>query len=163
RGHLRIADVGSGGLIHQPLELRASGWSIEKAARTGIANGKAPHSLLSRMHAGFRRPIKAQDVAEAAQNGDELALSILLRAWSDLAEGICQVIALLCPQRIVIGGGVSLMGEDLLFRPLRALVAERVFAPFANCFEIVPAALGEEVVVHGALALARKRMERHKR
>jgi glucokinase len=41
---------------------------------------------------------------------------------------------------------------------LRKLVAERVFKPFAGCYEIVPAALGEEVVVHGALALARRRL-----
>jgi glucokinase len=31
-----------------------------------------------------------------------------------------------------------------------------VFRPFADCYDIVPAALGEEVVVHGALALAAK-------
>ena len=41
--------------------------------------------------------------------------------------------------------------------PLRRKVAEHVFEPFADCFDIVPAALGEEVVVHGALALARQR------
>jgi glucokinase len=50
------------------------------------------------------------------------------------------------------------MGEAVLFQPLRAFVAERVFKPFAGCYDIVPAALGEEVVVHGALALARKRL-----
>jgi glucokinase len=50
------------------------------------------------------------------------------------------------------------MGERLLFEPLRRLVAERVFQPFAGCYDIVPAALGEEVVVHGALALARRRL-----
>ena len=50
------------------------------------------------------------------------------------------------------------MGEDLLFQPLRRLVAERVFKPFAGLTDIVPAALGEEVVVHGAIALARKRL-----
>jgi glucokinase len=49
------------------------------------------------------------------------------------------------------------MGEELLFEPLRRLVAERVFAPFAGLTDIVPAALGEEVVVHGAIAMARKR------
>jgi glucokinase len=75
---------------------------------------------------------------------------------SSLADAICHVIALLCPRRIVIGGGVSLLG-DALFVPLRRLVAERVFKPFAGLTEIVPAALGEEVVVHGALALARQR------
>jgi glucokinase len=52
---------------------------------------------------------------------------------------------------------VSLIGEALFFTPLRRFVAERVFRPFADCYEIVPAALGEEVVVHGALALARQR------
>jgi len=49
------------------------------------------------------------------------------------------------------------MGEELLFTPLRQKVAERVFKPFADCYEIVAASLGEEMVVHGALALARKR------
>jgi hypothetical protein len=38
------------------------------------------------------------------------------------------------------------------------MVAERVFKPFADCCDIVPATLGEEVVVHGALALARKKL-----
>ena len=51
------------------------------------------------------------------------------------------------------------MGEELLFEPLRRLVAERVFKPFAGLTDIVPAALGEEVVVHGAIALARQRLK----
>ena len=37
-------------------------------------------------------------------------------------------------------------------------VAARAFPPFAGLTEIVPAALGEEVVVHGALALARQKL-----
>jgi glucokinase len=38
------------------------------------------------------------------------------------------------------------------------MVAQRAFAPFADCYDIVPATLGEEVVVHGTLALARRRL-----
>src|SRR5206468_5350103 len=86
--------------------------------------------------------------------GDPAARAVLDTAWNYLAEALCHVIALLCPRRVVIGGGVSLMGDETLFVPLRRMVAERVFQPFADCYEIVPAALGEEVVVHGALALA---------
>jgi glucokinase len=82
-------------------------------------------------------------------------VDFLSERWTTLAEAICTVIALICPRRIIIGGGVSLMGEDLFFEPLRREVAKRVFHPFANCYEIVPAALGEDVVVHGALALAK--------
>ena len=48
----------------------------------------------------------------------------------------------------------------MFFQPLRRFVAERVFKPFAGLTDIVPAALGEAVVVHGALALARQQLAR---
>ena len=97
-------------------------------------------------------------IVQAAEQGDPICRAVLEDVREAVAEAICHVIALLCPRRIVIGGGVSLMGERVLFQPLRELVAERVFKPFAGCYDIVPAALGEEVVVHGALALARRRL-----
>ena len=60
----------------------------------------------------------------------------------------------MAPRRIVIGGGVSLIGAEW-FEAIRQLVDRFVFPPFRHGFDIVPAALGEEVVVQGALALAR--------
>jgi glucokinase len=129
-GHLRMATADG----PKVLELVASGWAIDRAAgRSG------------------------REVAEAVAHGDTAARAVVDAACGYLAEALCHVIALLCPRRIVIGGGVSLMGEEVFFAPLRRMVAERVFRPFADCYEIVPAALGEEVVVHGALALARRR------
>ena len=104
--------------------------------------------------AGGVDAITAQTVATAAAMGDGLAQRVLDRAVSALADAICAAVVLVGPRRVVIGGGVSLMGEGLLFAPLRARIAERVFAPFAGLTDVVPAALGEEVVVHGALALA---------
>ena len=123
------------------LEDMASGWGIQRVFGdlSGVLN-----------------PPTAAEIGQAARD-DNFARQVLDFAIDRLAEGICQVIALLCPRRIVIGGGVSLMGEKLLIEPLRKLVAERVFKPFAGCYDIVPATLGEEVVVHGALALARKK------
>ncbi len=97
------------------------------------------------------------EIVDLARTGDDGARETIRRATDALAEGICTVIKLLCPRRIIIGGGVSLMGEDLFFAPIRKYVAERGFKPFAGLTDIVPAALGEEVVVHGALALARQR------
>ena len=99
-----------------------------------------------------------EEIGSAAVAGHQSSQYLLAKTWEILAEEICHVIALLSPRRIVIGGGVSLMGEKLLFEPLRQMVAERVFKPFADCYDIVSAALGEAVVVHGALALARKRL-----
>src|SRR5688572_27922673 len=99
-------------------------------------------------------------VGEAARHGDSFAKARHDDALDALAEAICSVVALLCPKRIVIGGGVPLLGDELFFEPLRAKVAERVFKPFAGLTDIVPAVLGEAVVVHGALALARMKAGR---
>jgi glucokinase len=134
-GHLRVSD-GTGRIVEE----LASGRGIERAA-AGLESDRA---------------VSAREIAASARGGNPLALGAIQQATEALSDGICSVIALLCPARIVIGGGVSLMGEDLFFAPLRRLVADRVFAPFRGLTEIVPAALGEEVVVHGALALARQ-------
>ncbi|MBY0458236.1 MAG: ROK family protein [Gemmataceae bacterium] len=102
--------------------------------------------------------LTTRDVAEAAATGDPNASYILGVATNALASALSQVVTLLCPRRVIIGGGVSLIGEELFFAPLRRHVEERVFEPFRGLTDIVPAALGEEVVVHGALALARQKL-----
>jgi glucokinase len=139
------------------LEQVSSGWAIAAKANEKLKKGGTGSSLL-RLIDGRRQEVTCLDVAMAAEERDELALRVLQDAWSALAQAICHVIVLLCPRRIVIGGGVSLIGESLFFEPLRKEVATWVFKPFAGCYDIVPAALGEEVVVHGALALARKKL-----
>jgi glucokinase len=157
-GHLRVEDVGC--LVTWfPLEEHCSGWAIGRKANEELWSDRGYSSSLFRLVAGEKRSVTTEDVGRAASKGDQFALSILNGAWEKLAHAICHVIALLCPRRIVIGGGVSLLGEDLLFIPLREKVAASVFQPFASCYEIIPAALGEEVVVHGALALARRRLQ----
>ncbi len=155
-GHLRIAhpDRRENAPI-QPMETYASGWGIAGQAHFGQRIGLRLEVMEQLAGQG---EITAEVVGRAAEQGDPIAQRILDEAWQALAEGLCHVIALLCPRRFVLGGGVTLMGEQLFFAPLRRLVAERVFRPFAGLTDIVPAALGEEVVVHGAIALARKRL-----
>ncbi|HZU39055.1 MAG TPA: ROK family protein [Gemmataceae bacterium] len=142
----------------QTLEQLISGWGIAEMANRAMRSERPVRSLLYSRWADGKHALTAKDVADAARQGDAFAQSVLGQSLRHLADGICHVIALLCPRRIVIGGGVSLMGEDLFFAPLRQRVAECVFGPFAGLTDIVPAALGEEVVVHGALALARRHL-----
>jgi glucokinase len=155
------------------VESVASGWGMAQRARSGLeafveSARKYHHAAQPREFICCHSPVLARVpdwgtitvpvIVEAAEQGDRFARDLLNDGLEALAVAICHVIALLCPRRIVIGGGVSLLGERILFEPLRRLVAERVFRPFADCCDIVPAALGEEVVVHGALALARQRL-----
>jgi glucokinase len=151
-GHLKIRH-GDG---YDVLEHLASGWGIQDQVKKNLARGLGPDSPLRQMTGGDFDQLTVQMIGEAAAAGDPFSRDRLKLAVGHLAEGVCHVIALVCPRRVVIGGGVSLLGEGLLFGPLRERVAEQAFKPFAGLTEIVPAALGEEVVVHGALALARQ-------
>ena len=127
------------------LEYLASGWGIESRYR---------------MESGKSDPISLPDIVRRADDQrriDHPARRVVEDAISALGQAICQVITLLCPRRVVIGGGVSLLG-DRLFGPLRSRVKVRAFRPFAGLTDIVPAALGEEVVVHGAIRLAGQKL-----
>ena len=101
--------------------------------------------------------VDAESVEQAVSllgEGNELAREVLAHACAALGWGIAQAITLTSPEVVVVGGGVSLMDESLFLAPLRGEVARYVFPPLAGKYEIRPAALGEAVVVHGALAVA---------
>jgi glucokinase len=152
-GHLRMPVPGQLDAEWVPLELLASGWAIQEFVRQEVSRRPELQAYWNELH-GDAPQITTEHVATAAEQGDALALAALARAQSALAEGICHLIALVCPQRIVLGGGVSLLAKRLWLEPIRERVAWSVFRPFASCYEIVPAKLGEAVVVQGALALA---------
>ncbi|HUK83561.1 MAG TPA: ROK family protein [Verrucomicrobiae bacterium] len=83
----------------------------------------------------------------------ERGTSTVEQAARCFGVAVANVITLLNPDIVVVGGGVSLAGERF-FKPLRATVRRSVFAPFRHNFKIVPAGLGESVVVVGAALLA---------
>jgi glucokinase len=74
----------------------------------------------------------------------------------DLALGLKAAIMLLNPARIVIGGGISKAG-DRLFGPLREELARQITAWSRARIDVVPAELGDDSVLWGAMALATRR------
>ena len=156
-GHLQVPDLTQSPTPILELEQIASGWGIGNRARVVaqdlIDRGVRDWAVL-REARGDLAEITAELVARAAAHGDVRSLEILDRAHRAVAYALRQAVALVAPRRIILGGGVSLIGEALWFGPIRKLVDGEVFAPFRGSFDIVPASLGEEVVVHGALALA---------
>ncbi|WP_435010130.1 ROK family protein [Tundrisphaera lichenicola] len=140
-GHLWIE---SGEEEPRQLEDLASGWAIGSIAR------KLP---------AFRdrdpAEVDAEFIAAQARQGDPSARTILEQATRGLGTAIGHVVTLLAPRRIILGGGVSLIEDRLWLDPIRNWARRRVFPPFLDSFDIRTAKLGEDVVVHGALALAR--------
>lgn len=133
-GHTWVPDPDSG--KPDKLEHVASGWSIGKRGSRRLG-----------------RELSGAEVAALAATGDATAKRTVKESAEALAIGIGNVLALLHPERFIVGGGVSLMG-DLWWGPLKKALADRfAFPPFAQSYDVVPSALGEEVVVVGAVLL----------
>jgi glucokinase len=162
-GHLWVIDRLQCDKDILKLEDVASGWAITRAAREFAqrpgSTAEAEPWLALQLADGDPARITPAVVAEAARLGDREAGFILGRAIAAMASALNQAVTLLAPRRIILGGGVSLIGEDQWFQPIRILLDLQVLPPFRGSFDVVPAALSEVVVVHGALALARDELE----
>src|SRR5579859_7629349 len=96
--------------------------------------------------------VNARTVARAAEAGVPLAREIITRAGEALGVGLVNIIHIFNPERIILGGGVTRMG-DMLLEPALRLVQERAMkAPYTST-RISVAELGENVGLVGAGAL----------
>ena len=151
-GHTYVPDwtAGTAGAADK-LEHLCSGWSIEKRLRASarLDAGTPLFALCD----GDPGRITTTLLGRAAAEGDVLALDAIQRVAESIGIALANVVTLFHPERIALGGGVSLMGEVLL-DPIRCCVDARLFGPFRGRYEIVPCALAESVVLVGALLLA---------
>jgi len=131
------------------MEALASGPAIARMAREEVAQGRGHHLL--RLARGAIEAIDARLVAQAAREGDPTAQEIIRRAATYVGIGLANVCNMLNPEMIILGGGVSQIG-DLLFDTVRKTVAQRAMLGNRQV-RIVPAALGDDVVLLGAVAL----------
>lgn len=133
------------------LEALASGPSIARQARQRILAGESSYIL--DLVQGDSNDISAKIVSEAAQSGDLLAVDVFRQAGVYLGIGLVSLLHLFDPNIVIIGGSVSKAG-DLLFKPAREVVRQRCMADhYWRDTPIVPAALGDDVGLLGALAL----------
>ena len=90
-----------------------------------------------------------EDVFRAAAAGDQRGMQAIETVADHLGVAIANVITMLVPERVVIGGGVAGAGTDLL-EPIRRAVARHSILVPADWYEIVPAALGPYAGAIGA-------------
>jgi glucokinase len=144
---------------HQTVESLASGWGITESARRQLAEASPEdpeRQALEQACQGGLEQLDCQHLGTLASAGNSIAQRAIAIGIETLGWAIAQVVTLTSADVIVVGGGVSLMGEEQFFGPLRNQVATYVFPPLRDAYRVVPAELGEWVVVHGAIALARQ-------
>ena len=137
------------------LEALASGPAIARDAKAALEQGR--ESIILK-HADSFESITAASVSAAAAEGDELAVELMDQAGFYVGLGLVNVIHIVEPRRILIGGGVSKAGE-LLLKPVRDTIHQRVMSPIYQSVEVLPAKLGADVGLMGAAALALAEIE----
>jgi glucokinase len=135
------------------VETICAGVHIARRAQEKLANGES--SLMNQIAANINE-VSAKTVVEAARRGDKLAIEIWDETCFYLAVGIANAITLLAPEAVIIGGGIAAATGEMLFVPLRRLIPKYVSMIPADKILILPAELGSESGVCGALVLAKK-------
>jgi glucokinase len=131
------------------VEAYASGPAIVERAREALASDGA--SALRAINGGDVGALTAQHVYDAARGGDELARAVVRDAARYLGAAIGNLLNVINPDVVVLAGGVTAAGEELL-TPLRAEARRRAFRPAFDAARIVPGALGSRAGVVGAVA-----------
>jgi glucokinase len=135
-----------GGRLHLGQADRAGEFGHHTVAEDGAACPCGNHGCLE-LYAGARAIARAAgtatfDAAVAhARAGDARAREALARAAELIGLALANVLIFLCPDRVVVGGGVAEAGS-LVLEPIRRSVAERARVAPLDRIEIVAAALG---------------------
>jgi glucokinase len=151
-GHLTVDRLGRPCLCGRRgcLEAYASGTNIGVRAREALDSGEAS-SLRSLPN------LTARDVAEAAAGGDPLASRIWDETTAILGSAMANILDVFNPELIVLGGGVTRAGDQLL-RPVREAGLSGALGPARKSGDIVLAELGDRLGVVAAAALAFERL-----
>ncbi len=158
-GHMTIADEGP--LCHCGnrgcWEALASGTALAKAARNRIEAGG--DTTILKFAEGDIAKVTALTVQTAAEKGDPIANELIRKTAYYFGVGLTNLINIFNPEMIVIGGGLSNMGDRLL-KPAYEEAGKRAFHQAFQAVRFVPAALGRNSGVLGAAAFAFDEMKR---
>jgi len=136
------------------LEAWAGSTGLLRRAREAAGQGKADDELV-RLVARRGELLNTLDLADLASSGDAVATEIFAVAGRRLGQAIGNIVNLLDPDRVIVGGGVAQAG-DLILKPCREIVPGLVLAQEAKNIPVVSAELGPLAAAVGAACLARE-------
>jgi glucokinase-like ROK family protein len=133
------------------LEMMAAGPAIAARAVEAAQNGSSP-SLAKKLEAN-NGVLKSEDVAAAAREGDRVAIEIIQSSGQLIGDVLAGLVNFSNPSLILVGGGVSKIGNQLL-ASIRQAVLRRSTALATRNLVANYSAMGAEAGVTGAIHLA---------
>ena len=137
-------------------ETLASGTALAREARHRIEEGVMT-SILEYADGDVEK-VTAQVIHSAARQGDSLAKELIGRTGYYVGVGLANLVNIFNPELIVIGGGLSNIG-DMLFEPAFKVAGERAYKEAFQAVRFASAELGRNSGVLGAVAFALQEMK----
>ncbi len=135
------------------LEAMASRLAIAAAAAAAAYRGEAP--VLRKLVGTDVARIRSRALAESVRRGDTVVERIVRRAARHIGLAAANVVNLLAPDIIVLGGGLVEAMPKLFVEEVRDVAEREAMDAFRGTFRVVAAKLGDQATVLGAAALAR--------
>lgn len=151
-GHMKIVKEGRLCGCGQKgcFEAYASATGLIREAVSRLTVNK--QNLLYTMIEGNIAGLEAKDIFDAAKEGDVFSLDLVDYEAEYLAMGIANILNIINPETIVLGGGVALAG-DILLNPLRKKLEKYALPVTLEDLKIVQGILGNEAGIKGAVGL----------
>jgi glucokinase len=153
-GHTRITSSArsSGYELPGTLEAEASRLTIAAEAAKAAYRGDAPH-LLKAVGTDLA-DIRSGALADAIAAGDKVIKQLVVDAMETVGLAVVNIVHLLAPDTIVLGGGLIEAIEDLAVSTVQKTATKHVLPPYRDVFKVVAAKLGDDATALGAAAWA---------
>ena len=158
-GHMRLMPEGPvcGCGRHGCLEALASRLVLSAEAAKSAIRGQAPH--LYKMEGTDLADIRSSAIAKSIRAGDRAIRRSVLEASRWIAAGTANLVHLLAPDIIVLGGGLVEAMPRFLLKEVASCLAREVLGIYRNSYKLAEAALGDDAIVRGAAAWAERNLE----
>lgn len=141
--------------LYGDVEALASGTAISKRAQEAVERGE--ETIL-----GDYEALTPKEVYDASTKGDAVSIRILDEAFFYAGITAANLISLYNPEVLVIGGGVSLIGE-VFFSKVKESAKRHCLSFLYDACEILPSGLGKNTGVMGALAVAKFNIQKSRK
>lgn len=157
-GHTRISSgKRTGGLpLSGTVESEASRLAIAAESAKAAFRGEAP--WLYKKCGTDLTEIRSSAIADAIANGDKSILRLVEQASETIGLAVVNIVHILAPDKIVLGGGLVEAMEEIIVRTVRNTARKHVMSVYKDRFEVVAAKLGDDAGVLGAAAWAKHRL-----
>lgn len=159
-GHVQVAPEGPlcGCGRRGCLEAVASRLAITADAIQAAYRGEAPY--LMKNYGTDLSKIRSKALLEAITNGDVRIREIVTNAARQIGIVIGNLVNLLLPDKIILGGGLVEAMPDLFVESVHQSAQKRAMPAYENEFEVVAGQLGDDAATTGAAAWAQHQLEK---